>query len=104
MSRPYLEVKVSREENITQGSARNFFYQPTANPKIQHSARHLLAGFALREQAVKSWILTSWKIVDLFHLRVKLKPEYNADNLEIYRNELVLLEGDSRGIKGSSPN
>lgn len=94
----YLEVKVSREENMNQGSARNFFYQPTANPKIRYSARHLLAGFALREQAAKSWILTSWKIADLFYLRVKLKPEYNADNLDIYRDELVLLEGDSRGI------
>ena len=95
----YLEVKVSREENMGQGSARNFFYQPTANSKIVHSARHLLTGFAIRERAEKSWILTGWKIADLFHLRVKLKPEYNADNLEIYRDELILLEGDARGAK-----
>ena len=95
----YLEVKVSREENIVKGSARNFFYQPTENPKITLSARHLLTGFAIREQAEKSWILTGWKIVDLFHLRVKLKPEYNADNLEIYRDELILLEGDAHGPK-----
>ena len=94
-----LEVKVSREENIGKGSARNFFYQPTNNSKIRHSARHLLAGFAIRERAEKSWILTGWKIADLFHLRVKLKPEYNADNLEIYRDELLLLEGDARGVK-----
>ncbi len=95
----YLEVKVSREENISQGSARNFFYQPVANSKIRHAARHLLADFALREKSEKSWILTAWKIADLFYLRVKLKPEYNADNLEIYRDELVLLEGDGGGIK-----
>lgn len=95
----YLEVKVSREENINQGSARNFFYQPTENPKVIHSARHLLAGFAIRERSEKSWILTGWKIVDLFYLRVKLKPEYNADNLEIYRDEAILLEGDAKGAK-----
>ena len=95
----YLEVKVSREENIGKGSARNFFYQPTGNPKIRHSARHLLAGFAIRERSEKLWVLTGWKIADLFHLRVKLKPEYNADNLEIYRDELVLLEGDASGVK-----
>lgn len=95
----YLEVKVSREENMTQGSARNFFYQPTVNSKIQHSARHLLAGFSLREQEEKVWVLTGWKIADLFDLRVKLKPEYNADNLEIYRDGLVLMEGDANGIK-----
>ena len=97
----YLEVKVSREQNITQGSARNFFYQPTAKSKIQHPSRHLLAGFALREKPGKKWILTSWKIVDLFYLRVKLKPEYNADNTEIYRKELILAEGDKNGIKMS---
>ena len=95
----YLEVKVSREENIGKGSARNFFYQPTKHSKIRHSARHLLAGFSIRERSEKRWILTGWKIADLFHLRVKLKPEYNADNLEIYRDELVLLEGDASGAK-----
>ena len=96
----YLEVKVSREQNMHEGSARNFFYQPTENSKIRHSARHLLAGFALREATEKSWILTAWKIVDLFGLRVKLKPEYNADNLEIYRTEIILMEGDGTGVKG----
>ena len=94
----YLEVKVSLEENITQGSARNFFYQPTSKSKIQHNARHLLAGFALRAQKEKMWTLTGWKVVDLFGLRVKLKPEYNADNLEIYRDELILMEGNQDGI------
>jgi hypothetical protein len=94
----YLEVKVSREQNMDQGSARNFFYQPTANTKIIHSARHLLAGFAVREISEKSWILVNWKLVDLWFLRVKLKPEYNADNLEIYRHEAILLKGDDREV------
>ena len=96
----YLEVKVSREENIGKGSARNFFLPADSQPqKLSHSARHLLAGFAIRERAEKLWILTEWKIADLFHLRVKLKPEYNADNLEIYRDELILLTGDAHGTK-----
>jgi hypothetical protein len=46
----------------------------------------------------KTWVLTRWKIVDLWFLRVKLKPEYNADNLEIYREEAILLEGDGTHI------
>jgi hypothetical protein len=99
----YLEVKVSREQNIAQGSARNFFYQPTAKSKICHHARHLLVGFAIRETAGKEWTLTGWKIVDLWHLRVKLKPEYNANNLEIYRDEAVLLEGDGRRVTRRKP-
>lgn len=98
----YLEVKVSRESNITQGSARNFFYQPTVQSKIQHSARHLLSGFSLREIAEKQWILTAWKIVDLFYLQVKLKPEYNANNLEIYRDDMILMQGDAKGIKSNN--
>ncbi|MGR3914737.1 MAG: hypothetical protein OD918_09540 [Gammaproteobacteria bacterium] len=94
----YLEVKVSREQNIDQASARNFFFKPSIHSKIGHSARHLLAGFSLREVSEKLWILTGWKIVDLFDLRVSLKPEYNAANPEIYRDDLVLLQGDGGGI------
>ncbi len=77
----YLEVKVSRVENISRGSARNFFYQPTRNSKIAYSARHILCGFSISEQSEKKWVLKRWKITDLWFLRVKLKPEYNADNL-----------------------
>ncbi len=90
----YLEVKVSRVENISKGSARNFFYQPTANSKIAHDARHLLCGFSIVEKNEKKWVLKEWKITDLWFLRVKLKPEYNADNLEIYRREAIIMEGN----------
>ena len=95
----YLEVKVSREQNIAQGSARNFFYQPSANGKIRFHAPHILAGFAIEEVTAKKWRLTRWKIVDLFFLRVRLKPEYNADNLEIYRDDgRLLVEGNDAKI------
>lgn len=95
----YLEVKVSMEENISKGSARNFFYQPTANSKITHDARHLLCGFSMTEQSEKKWMLKEWKITDLWFLRVKLKPEYNADNLEIYRREAILKEGNGKKVR-----
>ena len=97
----YLEVKVSQD--IQKGGLRSFYYMASKSTKIRHSARHLLAGFAIRERAEKLWVLTEWKIEDLFHLRVKLKPEYNADNLEIYRDELILLEGNARGAKRRNP-
>ncbi|WOV91547.1 MAG: hypothetical protein R1F54_02530 [Candidatus Zeuxoniibacter abyssi] len=93
-----LEVKVSREENINQGSPLNFFYQPVANSKIRCSAPHLLAGFAIREVKEKEWVLTQWTIVNLFFLRVQLKPEYNAANPEIYRPEAILLKGNGSHI------
>lgn len=94
----YLEIKVSREQNINQGSARNFFYQPVADTKILEDAPHLLVGFAIRESGDKLWTLCEWTIVDLFFLRVRLKPEYNADNLEIYRPEGILMKGDGTSI------
>ena len=97
----YLEVKVSQD--IQKGGLRSFYFKASKSTKIRHSARHLLAGFAIRERAEKLWVLTEWKIADLFHLRVKLKPEYNADNLEIYRDELILLEGNARGAKRRNP-
>jgi hypothetical protein len=95
----YLEIKVSREQNINQGSARNFFYQPVANSKIRRDAPHLLAGFAIKEDGEKKWVLREWTIVDLFFLRVRLKPEYNADNLQIYRPDTILMKGDGAGIR-----
>lgn len=93
----YLEVKVSRVENISKGSARNFFYQPTRNSKITQDARHLLCGFSISELEEKRWVLKEWKITDLWFLRVKLKPEYNADNLEIYREEAIIAQGNGKG-------
>jgi len=92
----YLEVKVSRVENISKGSARNFFYQPTANSKIECDARHFLCGFSIVEKSEKRWVLQEWKITDLWFLRVRLKPEYNADNIEIYRREAIIMEGEGK--------
>lgn len=48
--------------------------------------------------AAKKWTLT-----DLWFLRVKLKPEYNADNLEIYRREAVILKGDGKHVVHERP-
>lgn len=96
----YLEVKVSRVENISKGSARNFFYQPTANSKIVYDARHFLCGFSIVEKSSKQWVLQEWKITDLWFLKVRLKPEYNADNIEIYRQKAIIMEGNGKnGIK-----
>jgi len=48
-----LEVKVSRVENISKGSARNFFCQPTQNSKVARDARHLLCGFSIIETGAR---------------------------------------------------
>jgi len=93
----YLDIKVSRLENIDQASARNFFYQPQADSRITEAARHLLLGFAIREVSEKKWLAEHWRLVDLWGLSVNLKHEFNADNTEIYRKENRLAEGDASG-------
>ena len=94
----YLEVKVSMTRNISKGSARNFFYQPVKNSKITQDARHFLCGFSMDEIKEKEWVLNEWTLTDLWFLKVKLKPEYNADNLEIYRPDAVIRKGDDAKI------
>ncbi len=94
----YLEVKVSRVQNINKGSARNFFYQPVENSKITQDARHFLCGFAMDELKEKKWILKQWTVTDLWFFRVKLKPEYNADNIEIYRDEAIIRKGNGTKV------
>lgn len=88
----YLEVKVSRIENIRKASARNFFYKISKNTKVIYDGRHLLLGFAIEEDSreVRHWRTVFWKLVDLYKLKVNLKPEFNADNTEIYSPKNII--------------
>ncbi len=75
----YLEVKVSRIENIRKASARNFFYKISKNTKVIYDGRYLLLGFAIEEDSreVRHWRTVFWKLVDLYKLKVNLKPEFS---------------------------
>ncbi|GAH70745.1 unnamed protein product, partial [marine sediment metagenome] len=88
----YLEVKVSRIENIRKASARNFFYKISKNTRVIYDGRHLLLGFAIEEDSreVRHWRTVFWKLVDLYKLKVNLKPEFNADNTEIYSPKNII--------------
>jgi hypothetical protein len=35
---------------------------------------------------------TGWKLVDLHKINVHMKPEFNCDNLEIYRRDAIIAE------------
>ncbi|PIV70341.1 MAG: hypothetical protein COS08_00755 [Euryarchaeota archaeon CG01_land_8_20_14_3_00_38_12] len=90
--RTYIEIKVSRIENVEKGSPRNFYYKPSKKTKIKEDARHLLFGFVIKERIPKHWKILGWKLVDLAHLKVNFKPEFNADNKEIYKEEAIIAE------------
>lgn len=88
----YIEIKVSRVENVEEGSPRNFYYKPSKKTKIKEDARHLLLGFVIKETTPKHWKIVGWKLVDLAYLKVNFKPEFNADNKEIYKEEAIIAE------------
>ncbi|GAB4302121.1 MAG: hypothetical protein Kow0090_17690 [Myxococcota bacterium] len=44
------------------------------------------------EQKEKEFIITGWRLIDLFNVKVSMKPESNADNLELYKKENIILE------------
>ena len=88
----YLEVKVSRLENIGEWSARNFNYKVSQKTKVIYDGRHLLLGFAIEEDSNKArhWRTVFWRLVDLFNLKVNLKPEFNASNPAIYASKNII--------------
>ncbi|MEO0097450.1 MAG: hypothetical protein ABIK78_05080 [candidate division WOR-3 bacterium] len=88
----YLEVKATSRRDI--GSPRDFFFSPLKNSKkkITDDGHHLLLCFDTFEQKEKEFIITGWCLIDLFNIKVSMKPEFNADNLELYKKENILLE------------
>ncbi len=88
----YLEVKTTTRRNM--GSPRDFFFSPLKNSKkkIKDDGHHLLLCFDTYEQKEKEFIVTGWCLIDLFNIKVSMKPEFNTDNLELYRKENILLE------------
>lgn len=88
----YLEVKTTTRRDV--GSPRDFFFSPLKNSKkkIKNDARHLLLCFDTFEQKEKEFIVTGWCLIDMFNIKVSMKPEFNTDNLGLYRKENILLE------------
>jgi len=84
----YLESKaVSKDWGST---FRAFYY--TGGNKIKADARHLLIGWHISEEKDKYWRVLGWKLLDLFHLKVKLKAEFNASYKDLYNRDLVIAE------------
>jgi len=98
----YMEIKATTRPDI--GSARDFFFTPLSatSRKVTKSARHLLLGFILEEEIEAHCFRTvGWKLVDLSRIKLSLKPEFNANNLEIYKQEAILCERNLRRAEKS---
>lgn len=91
----YVDIKATTRPNV--GSPRDFYYSAKEKTlkKIDSDGFHLLLGFIIKETR-HGFITTGWKLVDLSKIKVSLKAEFNADNMEIYKKEAVIKERDFR--------
>ncbi len=90
----YLDPKVFAAESRA-SSFRTFYYEPrTTSGKILDDARHLVVGIAHVDSAGgKKRRFTSWELIDLSGLRVRLKAEFQASNRDVYRPGATLKSG-----------
>ena len=90
----YLDPKLF-ERGSRNGSLRTFYYEAKRETnKILDDAHHLAVGFEHDGKQEGVWKFSGWELVDLAHLRVKLKAEFQASNRELYRPEAIV--GSSR--------
>ena len=83
----YIEVKTYQKKTILSG-LRTFYFKPSDNNKISESCPHILIGFeveSLGRNNRSPFLINDFKIIDLYKLKVNLKPEFNASNPDIYK-------------------
>ncbi len=88
----YLEIKTFQEKT-EDSSFRTFYYKPSENNKITLSCPHLLIGFEVESLGTDNrspFIIKKFNMMDLFNLKVSLKPEFNASNPMIYQSCKVI--------------
>lgn len=85
----FVEIKATSRPN--KGSPRDFYYSISKSTlkKVSSDGLHLLIGF-VAQQGDGKFNLVGFKIVDISRITVKLKLEFNTDNLGIYSKETTL--------------
>ncbi|MFT5110504.1 MAG: ribosomal silencing factor RsfS [Pseudoalteromonas tetraodonis] len=88
----YLDPKLF-EHRSRKSTLRTFYFEPkTETNKILEDAHHLLVGIE-HDGNDGAWQFTDWHLVDLSKLVVKLKPEFQASNRDVYQIEAILRSG-----------
>ena len=79
----YLDPKLY-EASSENSSLRSFYFTPKRETnKVLNDACHLLLGIT-HDGNEGNWAFTGWKLVDLSELTVRLKPEFQASNRDLY--------------------
>lgn len=81
----YLEVKTYSAQSRT-SSHRAFYLSNSPDPKILEDAIHLLVGFEVEKRNDNSYRVTRFLCRDIRELACKVKIEFNASNLDMYRD------------------
>lgn len=90
----YLDPKLVEQGALGSG-LRTFYYTPAEETgKVRDDAHHLLIGIE-HDGRTGRWKFLRWHLVDLSRFKVRLKAEFQADNRDIYRPELILESGAS---------
>ncbi len=89
----YIDIKATQRPST--GSPRDFYITPLRETrrKINHSGKHCVLGFVI-DGKPNSFKIVGWKLVNLYNIRLRLKPEFNCTNLELYREENILAENN----------
>jgi hypothetical protein len=89
----YLDPKLF-EEDSRNSTLRTFYFEPkTSTNKVQDDARHLLVAFRHNGKSSADLQLLGWELVDVSRICVRLKAEFQASNLDMYRKDNVVAEG-----------
>jgi hypothetical protein len=79
----YLDPKLV-ERDSWNSSFRTFYFEPkTHSLKVNDDAIHLLVGIG-HDGKSRAWTFGPWKIVDLSTITLRLKPEFQASNRDLY--------------------
>jgi len=93
----YLDPKLYATDS-RESSFRTFYFEPKrATSKVGEPAIHLIAGISHNGKAENgAWQFTGWSLVDLSKFRVQLKAEFQAGNRDLYRDELIIAESETK--------
>lgn len=93
----YLDPKLYEKGN-RESSLRTFYFEPKRETnKILEDAHHLLVGIEHDGREGGIWRFLQWELVDLSHLRVRLKAEFQGSNRDLYKPEAIVGRGDGTG-------
>jgi len=93
----YLEIKTYNQENI-ESTQKTFYFSPSENFKVKYNGLHIALSFEIHISGNKGefnvYKCRGWKILDLSKLMVDVKHEFNANNKQLYHEDLIISGGE----------